>query len=249
LPRILILKNVGNPLSDLNIHLPEISDWKINCIATNFKIAEKLQKYFEDNEVHFLLYTKGLTQSAFIELKVLRQKFPFLPILYYHSQLRNREFAFLYNLGINLCVIGEYKEFYVIEALKKLWDQHWKKVPEDILGKDRMLLSHRAKRIIELIENKPLSKFNISDMAKNLEISESHFRSEFKEALGISFREFKQRLLKHYETKLLFEKGFKPNIVCEILDYKNLSGFSRSFKKRHGKSWREVVQEYRENSA
>ena len=74
-------------------------------------------------------------------------------------------------------------------------------------------------------------------------MSESYFRKEFKKYFNLSFREFKARLMNHYESMLLFEKHLKPYHVSEILNYKNISSFSRSFKIRNGSSWQNKARE------
>jgi AraC-like DNA-binding protein len=112
------------------------------------------------------------------------------------------------------------------------------------LEKDRDYLSKKAQQILKFVESRPLRECNTYSLALSLNISESHFRKEFKRHLKINFREFKKRLFAHYETVLLFEKKLKPGDIFKILDYKNISAFSRSFKMRHGDSWQSMVRDY-----
>jgi AraC-like DNA-binding protein len=90
------------------------------------------------------------------------------------------------------------------------------------------------------IENHALDQFNLQTLAECLHISQSHFRSEFRHNFGINFREFKQQLFNHYESVLLLNNDYKPTIVYKLLNYSNLANLSRSFKKRHGDSWRNL---------
>jgi len=126
--------------------------------------------------------------------------------------------------------------------LKKLFAERWKKIPEGLFKYDYDILPSRAKRILRFIENTPIKLFNTEHIAKHLRMSQSHFRKEFKNYFGINFRQFKQILLGHYEDILLFERNLKPRNVYQVLDYKNLSAFSRSFKTRHGKSWQVLTR-------
>lgn len=247
MPRILIIYNSYEQIVNLNFFLQNLENWQINYFYSNEEYSQNFHGYFKDNEIHFLLFSKILNQRSFMELKTFRNNYPLLQILYFGPELKHREFAKLYDIGINFCVIGENRHANIIVSLEHLWANHWRRIPSYILNKERSCLSARAKKILEFIENKPISYMNISSLSSFLQISESHFRYEFKNQLGINFRNFKKQLITYYEEKLLIEEGLKPSLVFEVLDYNNISGFSRSFKRRHGISWRNFSQLLKNN--
>ena len=104
-------------------------------------------------------------------------------------------------------------------------------------------MAPRAKKIVSYIEDHALDQLNLQTLSDYLRISQSHFRSEFRNNFGVNFRDFKQGLLNHYEEILLLNNDYTPNIVYKVLNYSNLANLSRSFRKRHGDSWRNIRNE------
>ena len=96
-------------------------------------------------------------------------------------------------------------------------------------------------QILAYIEDHELSNCSIKSIADYLELSPSHFRSEFRKNFGLNFRDFKQKLFSHYEQVLLIKKGYKPKEVFKLLNYANLANLSRSFRNRHGDNWRNIA--------
>ena len=218
--------------------LTDFQGWDIRVCYDDEVNLEQLQAFLDEIDFHFLIYSKPLEPATLEELKVIRKRYPFLFIIYYNSCLHNQQFLKLSELGINSCIIGIQRKNYLKENLTHFWQQHWKHVPEKIYARPYSSLSVRAKRILTFIENRSLSHCKINTIASYLNISASHFRAEFKNEFKINFREFKRRLFGHYEAILLLEKNYKPNEVYRILNYSNIANLSRSFKTRHGESWR-----------
>jgi AraC-like DNA-binding protein len=223
--------------------MDELPNWEFYILQTVTESREQIERHIREKEIHFLVYESELTPAAATILSKFQHQYPFLSIIYYNSLLRDGEFNELHQAGISHCIIGESKEKNLIETLHRLWATHWKRIPNNIFESASKPLSGRAIHILRTIENKPLRECNTCSLAQSLDISESHFRKEFKRYFRINFREFKKRLLSHYESILLFDKKLKPGDVFSILDYKNISAFSRSFKMRHGYSWQVMVRE------
>jgi len=162
----------------------------------------------------------------------------------FKSALKNEEFLELQNAGINQCIIGESKEQILFETLSKMWDSHWKRVPESLIEEAAKPLNSRVLDIIQFIENHSLEKCNVKEIASHVAMSESYFRKEFKKYFNVNFREFKAKLINHYESQLLFENQLKPHYVSAILNYKNISSYSRSFKNRNGSTWQNKAREF-----
>lgn len=237
---LLIIHNSNNLNQEQDEILDQLSEWNLFFIDGNQFSIESITRKIRNEEIHFLLYSRDLDMGSSAKLSRIHKEFPLLTIIYYHSQLKSGEFADLYQAGIDYCIIGDARQVHLVKTLSKLWAEHWKRVPQSLLHLTHDEMPPRATQILKYIENKSIRQLNTSDLSDALHISESHFRSEFKKYFNHSFREFKQLLFSHYESVLLFEKEIKPKAVFEILDYKNLSAFSRSFKMRHGNSWQEM---------
>jgi AraC-like DNA-binding protein len=218
--------------------LSDLKGWEILLNRNDRVDDEETGVFLQSFSLHFLIYCKELELKAFQELNKFHKEHPFISIIYYNAQLINRQFMQLSQVGINSCIIGSKRRDYLRNNLPKLWEKHWKRIPEDIFPIQKVMLPPRAKKILRYIENHALHKFEINSIADYLRISPSHLRAEFKNYFGVNFREFKKRLLCHYESILLLEKNYKPNNVYKLLNYSNLANLSRSFKTRHGNSWR-----------
>lgn len=238
MPKLLFVSDFNEIRNEIRKLSGDLSHWHIQSVTTRIDINRIEEIFLQDGELHFLIFSKSLNPDTLHELQLIKKKMPLLQVLFYSPSLNNRQFARLYEAGITCCIIGENRLENLIQLLEELWERHWKRIPDSILRTNRSDLSARAKKILEYIENKPLRDFNINAIAHYLELSESHFRAEFKNTVGMSFREFKQKLFFHYESVLLFRNKLKPIEIFTTLDYKNLSAFSRSFKARHGLSWR-----------
>jgi AraC-like DNA-binding protein len=199
-----------------------------------------VNKYITGFEAHILICLKKPDKSTLNTLANLNAQWPFISIIYLSSVLNPAEFSALHKAGINHCYTGKSRFINLKLIIRKINEHSWKKVPETLVKTVSVKPDKRAKAILLFIENNPINKFKTDILSEFLELSESHFRKEFKKIFKTNFRTFKQNLLAHYEAVLLFEKKLKPGHIYQILDYKNMSAFSRSFKMRHGSSWREL---------
>ena len=239
---ILVYYDNNNQLDELKQVFNEFSNWKFLYFQAKNSNFEDLEKCIISEEINFFICTKVFSQNIAKSLYYLHAHYPLLTIIYFNSFLSDNEFSEFFRAGVKYCIIGEKRQVNLHNTLHKLIDNHWKRIPENILKYDRNAFPERARIILKYIETTPIKKCNTENIAEFLEISQSHFRKEFRTFFGINFREFKQRLLSHYEDVLLFDKNLKPGHIYKLLDYKNLSAFSRSFKARHGVSWQNLVK-------
>jgi AraC-like DNA-binding protein len=242
LSRLLVVHQNHSLAQEQEYFQNQLQGWNIYFLDAGNISTSQIELSINKNDIHFLLISDELKTNFTKDLNRIHNSYPLISIIYYYPTLKNEEFAELYKAGISYCIIGDSRQFNLIETLHKLWDIHWKRIPVSLLPADRSELHPRADEILHFIENNPIKYFNTSNIAKHLNISESHFRIEFKKCFILSFREFKQRLLFHYETILLFDNDLKPKEIFEILDYKSVAAFSRSFKIRHGKSWQDLIR-------
>jgi AraC-like DNA-binding protein len=227
-------------IKELVHSLSNLESWDI-CLnsAADFQL-KKLLEGFKNFDLHFIIFSRRLELDALGELYFIRNEYPFTFIIYYNSYLVNQQFLKLSELGINCCLIGVQRQNYLQELLMRVWKNHWKKIPEDIYVNPKSCLSPRAKKILSFIENRALTQCNTKNISRHLKISQSHLRAEFRDNFGINFREFKHNLLAHYESVLLLENNHKPNQIFRLLSYSSLANLSRSFRSRHGESWRSM---------
>lgn len=240
---LLVTHNGSSTESLRDETLYQLERWNIQYLDLRTHGPASIRSHIQKNDIYFLLVIKDLSDGVLNDLSLLRKTFPLLSIIYYSSQTKDQEFAQLYLAGIDYCFIGDARQLNLVKTLQKLWKNHWRRIPQDLLINSDSFLSERVSRISQFLEQAPIQKLTSGELAKHLNISESHFRLEFKKYFHQNFREFKQKLLFHYESILLFEKKLKPREVFNILNYKNLSAFSRSFKTRHGSSWQKIVRQ------
>jgi AraC-like DNA-binding protein len=229
-------------LNDINKAIDSAREWKPHYFSADAKNITNIERQILENEAYFLICSKIFSDAIAHDLHELYVRNPLLTIIYFYSVLNEREFVELHRAGIKYCFVGAERESNLKAALRKLSRQHWKKIPESIYASNYKDLAPRAKKTLKFIEHTPIKYCNTETIARFLNISQSHFRKEFKKYFDKPFRVFKQELLQHYENILLFEKKLRPHHIYSILDYKNLSAFSRSFKARHGVNWQNMVK-------
>ncbi len=212
----------------------------------NIKVFRSLHIYpiltsfaVEDTEWHFILLGQKFKPDTVRTLKLIRNLFPLTHLVYASPALTKKQVFTLYQIGVNSCFVGENRICDFLSFLDQLWQVHWKRIPVELIPQNRDDLPSRAKRILNYIEEHPLNCFNIANLSKHLNISESHFRAEFKCYFKLNFRNFKRELLSHYEDILVAKYRLRPAVLYKSMDYNSVSGFSRSFKNRHGESWRQ----------
>jgi AraC-like DNA-binding protein len=243
LPTALICNEGQEKTKNLEHSLTNLYGWHIRSSFFSGFLPPIVDEDKNEYDLHFIIFSKKLSAQTCKELHEVRKQMPFSFIIYYYRCLLNRQFLLLAELEVNSCIIGIHRKNYLRELLPHLWQTHWKRIPESIYPADSYLLPPRARKVLNYIENHPLEHFNLHNLSRLLRISESHFRAEFRHNFGINFREFKQRLINHYESELLLDKDYTPKGVYKLLNYSNLSNLSRSFKKRHGDSWRKLRSE------
>jgi AraC-like DNA-binding protein len=191
-------------------------------------------------ELHYLIYTCQISPEAISDLQAIRYYNPLTHIIYYNSSLVNQQFFKLFETGVNSCIIGSDRKRNLKESLANLWLEHWKRIPEKIYSRSETNTNFRVRKIIRFLENSPISEYSTQKIADYLNISKSHFRAEFKSNFGMNFRDFKQQLFCHYESLLRTSKKYKLSEIYKILNYRYKGNYSRSFKMRHGESWRNI---------
>jgi len=234
LPKILFLNGDHSVPQDEIFLLSQYSDW--NWIIHSGSVdINHLVRSLKNKEIHFII----ANNIDALVLKRIKNHFILSPIIFYAPRLDSETLKFLYSSKIEHCVVGDGRQVLLIDLLKKLWAGHWKRFPRHLMPDHQ---SYFVKSVIRFIEEEPIKFFNINYMAHKLQFSEYQLRDLFKKSFNSNFRTFKQNVLVHYETILLFEKKLTPGQIYPMLNYRNLSAFSRSFRLRHGTSWQKVVR-------
>jgi len=219
MPTALICYDGGGNITELMHTLSSLDGWYIHPQNIQVYNVNNIQKDFRHFDLHFLVYASRLNAHSLHDLKIIRQNNPWTHIIYYNSLLINQQFLKLYELGVSSCIVGIDRKKYLVEYLDKLWLQHWKRIPENIYRNSAGINTPRAKKIIKYLEDRPVTECTIGKISGYLNISQSHFRAEFKSQFGINFREFKQRLFNHYESELLVSKKYKASEISKILNF------------------------------
>jgi len=240
MPSALLCFDEGENIRALKNSLSGLSGWDILPYNLQTVDVNNIHINYGHIELHYLIYTIQISPRAISDLQLIRQNNPLTHIIYYNSLLVNQQFFKLSELGVNSCIVGIDRQKNLKESLTQLWSNHWKRIPEKIYSNSNKEISFRANKIIKYLENSPVSNCTTIKIAEHLNISKSHFRAEFKSNFGINFREFKQRLFNHYETQLRLLNKYKLSEIFKILNYKHKANYSRSFKTRHGESWRNL---------
>jgi len=240
MPTALICSTGGNHIPELMQSLSSLGGWDLHLHDVHTDSVENIKQGYKNIDLHYLIYSAPINQKSLQELDTIRRNNPWTYIIYYNSHLVNQQFLKLSELGINSCIVGVDRKKNLREYLGRLWGLHWKRIPEKIYPNSNDITSPRAKKVIKFLENKPVTECTTGKISAFLNISQSHFRAEFKSQFGINFREFKQRLFNHYESELLLSNKYKPGDICKILNYKYIANYSRSFKSRHGDCWRNL---------
>jgi AraC-like DNA-binding protein len=240
MPTALICYDGEEKISGLIDSLTELPDWHLIPHNLQYKEINGISSEYSHLDLHYLIYTVRLSPDSINDLKIIINDNPLTCVIYYNSFLVNQQFKRLAEIGVSSCIVGLERKRYLKEYLNKIWLNHWKRVPESIFAGMTHPKSARAKKIIRYLENRPLTEFTPAKISVYLNISQSHFRAEFKAGFGINFREFRQLLYNHYESRLLLSRKYKPCDIYKILNYKHIANYSRSFRTRHGDCWRKL---------
>ena len=220
--------------------LSNLPGWEIFHLCDSALSAESLKPFKKQIDLHYLIYCKTLEENTYKELEYILRHLPTTSIIYYNESLVTEQFLKLARLEINACVIGQHRDNLLRELLPEIWLKHWKRIPKSFYARKKSKLFNQGDDILRFIENHSLTLFNTKALSEQMNISAGYFRSEFNKIFGVNFRDFKHNLLSHYESILLNGKNYKPNTVSKLLGYHNLATYSRSFKSRHGDTWRTV---------
>jgi AraC-like DNA-binding protein len=240
MPIALICFNEGENFRVLKNSLSGLAGWDILPHNINSDDVNNIHITHHHIELHYLIYTNQISPKAISDLQVIRQNNPLTHIIYYNSFLVNQQFFKLSELGVNSCIIGSDRRKNLKETLTNLWLDHWKRIPEKIYSYSNGKNNFRKGKVIRYLENSPISECTPQKISEYLNISKSHFRAEFKSYFGMNFRDFKQQLFRHYEFRLRTVNKYKLSEIFKILNYKYKANYSRSFKMRHGESWRNL---------
>ncbi len=215
----------------------DLLQWQIVYVNGQIPPHTTSLNLIKKEDIHFLVFSREPGQSLFEEIASLHKAFPLLLMIYYFPQLKNIEFAQLYESGFHFCIVGDARQVNLIRTLKNLWNEHWRRLPDWLAPETK---SKQCQEMIQLIEGLPIDRLNAEALAVAMNMEERPFRRNFQDNFGYSFKTFKKRLFTHYEQVLLFEKQLSARQTAEALRYKHLSSFSRSFKNRHGQSWQNL---------
>lgn len=172
----------------------------------------------------------------FSVIKKLHKCYPHLYLFYYYPFLSidNSQYSD-YSL-FNQIIIGDNRTKNLTINFNKIYQNHWKKIPNEYIGIIYENISPRLKRIINYIETHDIKSCSTAKISEHLNISQGYFSQEFKKETGQTFREFMQKLLAYYESIIFDELDLTAKQASVLLGYSELSSFSRSFKKRKGYS-------------
>lgn len=236
---LICFENVES-VKDLVHSFSSLDGWQLLLHDLQHGDLNHLSEQERETEIHYIIFSANLNSTSLGEISTIRGNNPSAFLIYYHSCLVNQQFLKLSDLGVDSCVIGKNRKTYLMKNLPKLWLKHWKRIPEEIYQNHQFKFSYRGKKILTYIENNSINNLTAKKISVYLKISQSHFRSEFRKIFQINFRQFKQNLLRHYESELSLSRAFRPVELTKILNYQYVGNFSRSFRLRHGDSWRKL---------
>ena len=105
----------------------------------------------------------------------------------------------------------------------------------------------KMKLVIKYVENNYMEKISIADMARELDLSESHFMKLFKNTMGTSFTSYLNEYRLTMVSRLLISSESSILDIAAESGFDNLSYFNRMFKKRFGMTPREYRKAFTED--
>lgn len=94
----------------------------------------------------------------------------------------------------------------------------------------------KMKRILKYIENNYMNRITIAEIAKEVNLSQSHFMKFFKNVMGTSFIDYLNEYRLTMASRLLLSSDSSILDIAAEVGYDNLSYFNRTFKKRFGQT-------------
>jgi len=198
-----------------------------------FSAYDELDKSLPGS-VPFLIIVADNFSAAAGNIRTLYANFPQTYFVYYYPFLQSNALKFGELGNFSHIIVGEKRELHLQTILHDLVRNFWKKIPYEKLGFAYDHLSVRIKKVMNYVEAHELKNCVTAKIARQLEISQGYLSQEFKRETGLSFREFMQKLLDHYERIIFSQLKLSAKAAAQLLGYSELSSFSRSFKKRKG---------------
>ena len=182
----------------------------------------------------FLIIVAENLNAAAGNIRTLYANYPQAYFVYYYPFLQSNALKFGEMENFSHIIVGDKRELHLETILVDLVRNFWKKIPYEKLGFSYDHLSVRIKKVMNYVEAHELKNCVTAKIARQLEISQGYLSQEFKRETGLSFREFMQKLLDHYERIIFSQLKLSAKAAAQLLGYSELSSFSRSFKKRKG---------------
>lgn len=126
--------------------------------------------------------------------------------------------------GYDLYIKGKLFEFFYVLSNRCRMEKN----PRTIKSLDKL------KIILKYVETNYMQKITISDIAEQVEFSESHFMRYFKETMGTSFIDYLKEYRLTMAARLLLASDDTILSIAEEVGFDNLSYFNRAFKKHYG---------------
>jgi YesN/AraC family two-component response regulator len=217
---------ISSEIFDVVSHIPHLAIF-------NYTTIDHLENGLAEKSVQFIIIADEIS-GIFQKLSSLNEKYPHIYFIYFRPTLNVDNFQYSDLSYFSHIIIGEHRISGLSETLLQLTREHWKKIPYDKFDLVFERLSPRLKKVMNYIETHDLKECGTNQIAKYLDISSGYFSQEFKKDTKLTFREFMQRLLDHYEFIILDSLDLSAKSASQLLGYSELSSFSRSFKKRKG---------------
>ncbi len=212
-----ILRQDGEILPQILDSIVEFQpdDYCLNCLV--FIITE-----FNRNEIEYLLK--------------IQRYIPDIAVVLYNHSLRLSDISLL-NLSDQVqLIIGDERKQMLSALLRDTKKYHWRRIPYKQFQIDLTHASPQMREALQFIEQSSISECNINHISEYIGMSPGYFSQKFKRELGLSFRDFMQQVLAHYEEIILDRLNLPAREISRLLGYSELSSFSRSFKQRKGLS-------------
>lgn len=124
-------------------------------------------------------------------------------------------------------IIGYYNMF-----IYELYTMLLKEKYLDIKKKDVPFHIERQTKIIEYLHNNFLEKITLSDLAKDIDISDFRLSHLMKEMFGISFREYLFNIRLEYALELLRETNYSVIKVSKMSGFSDIKYLNKRLKER-----------------
>lgn len=102
----------------------------------------------------------------------------------------------------------------------------------------------KMKLILKYIENHYMDKITIEDIAKEVNLSQSHFMKYFKNTMGSTFIDYLNEYRLTMASRLLVSSDSAILDIASEVGFENLSYFNRTFKKKFEMTPRDYRKKY-----